>query len=202
MTNFEKLAAMGRPIFLGYSQEKMIARFHLRADPDFLFVPFFDSVYRIARETGQVWTEQMQPASPAACLTIYDMLCRHEPLPELAHSWRTTNTLPGTAQSNPSDVRLNRAAAQTFSENPAALCRACQNLGGKRFPVGDVAYEFLVFPWFPVVFQLFLGDEEFPSSLQFLWDAYALQFLHYETLYYVMDCLIAGLRTQIEKPLS
>ena len=53
-----------------------------------------------------------------------------------------------------------------------------------------MSYIIDVFDFFPVCVRFWDADEEFPASLQFLWDANALDFLYYETLWYVMDELI------------
>ena len=55
----------------------------------------------------------------------------------------------------------------------------------KEDPI-EGAYTLDVFDFFPGCVRFWDADEEFPASLQFLWDANALDFLYYETLWYVM----------------
>jgi len=106
--------------------------------------------------------------------------------------------LPGCGQSNPDDVVLNKRLTGRFACRTEALNEACRKLGGRPFPIGDVAWELPVFDWFLVVFQLWIGDEEFPSAVRFLWDRDTLQFLHYETLYYIMGHVLTTLDQMIE----
>ena len=54
-----------------------------------------------------------------------------------------------------------------------------------------------VFDFFPVCVRFWDADEEFPASLQFFWDAGALDFLYYETLWYVMGELLDRLAEEI-----
>lgn len=192
MANFDRLAELGKPIFLGYDQQAMIRRFGLRADSGFLYLRFCGMDCRVDRQTADVFADGL-PAGPAASLSIYDMLCRDDDPPPLLGRFRTTNSLPGIAQSNPDDVVLNASAVTRFEQEPDKLRAACRAMGGRPFPVGDIAWELPVFDWFPAVLQFWQGDEEFPSSLRFLWDEHALQFVHYETLYYIMACLLRQL---------
>ncbi|MEA4964233.1 MAG: DUF3786 domain-containing protein [Oscillospiraceae bacterium] len=198
MANFDVLARQGKAIFLGYSQAEMIRGFGLRADGTYLYLNFCGEGYRVDRETGEVLGPDGMPAGPAETLTVYDMLCGGGLDWGLAGSWCTTNMLPGCGQSSPDDVALNRPSISKFEEHPERLRQACATLGGRPFPVGDVAWEFPVFDWFPAVFQFWQGDEEFPSSVRFLWDRNALRYLRYETLYYVMGCVLKRLIRQME----
>ena len=50
------------------------------------------------------------------------------------------------------------------------------------------------FDGLPIVIQLWLGDEEFPPSLRFLWDENALMYLRYETMYYAKGLLLQRLK--------
>ena len=197
MSNFDRLAELGKPIFLRHDQKRLAARLGLETDAGHLYVRFCGMRYAISRETGDVWRQDGSPAGPAETLSLFDMLCHTEAPCVLAHVWRTTNMLPGCGQSNPDDVVLNRRLITRFEANPAALNAACKALGGVPFPVGDVAWELPVFEWLPVVFQLWLGDDEFPSSVRFLWDQHTLRYLHYETLYYMMGHILHSLNERI-----
>ena len=57
-------------------------------------------------------------------------------------------------------------------------------------PIGaDVGYVVPVFHDFATWFQFYDGDDEFPASITYLFDENALQYMHYETLWYVMNAL-------------
>ena len=200
MANFDMLAARGAAIFLRYDQAEMIRRFGLQADEEKIYVNFIGERLQLDRAGGAVTGADGRAAGPAATLTVYDMLCRDTPPCGLAGSWRTTNMLPGAGQSNPDDTKLHRGWAQRLERNPEALRRAGAKLGGEPFPIGDAAFVLPVFDWFPVVFQLWCGDEEFPPSMRFLWDANALRYLRYETLYYVMGEVLERLARAMEEP--
>lgn len=197
MANFDKLAESGKPIFLRHDQMAIIRRFGLDFDAGFLYLNFCGQRYSVDRLTGDVFGPDGQPAGPAVTLAVFDMLCHQETSCKLAGEWKTTNTLPGSGQSSPSDVELNSPRIRRFEANLPALRQACVALGGRPFPVGDVAFELPVFDWFPTVMQFWVGDEEFPSSVRFLWDRDALRYLHFETLYYIMGHLLHQLDQRI-----
>ena len=57
-SNYEKMKRSMSKVFLQYPQEKMIEKFSLEADKDYLYVWFFGRKYRINRSTGEVqWLE-------------------------------------------------------------------------------------------------------------------------------------------------
>ena len=57
-----------------------------------------------------------------------------------------------------------------------------------------MAYRFRVFEDLTLVVQLWLGDEEFPPNLRFLWDENALMYLRYETMHYAKGLLLKRIR--------
>ena len=193
MANFDRLAEQGKPIFLRHDQDAILRRLGLQTGDGKILLRYCGGDYTVDRANGNVTGPGGLPAGPAETLTIFDMLC-HTDLPVvLSGEWRTTNTLPGCGQSSPDDVELNSPRIRRFEANLPALRRACEALGGRTFPIGDAAYVLPVFDWFPAVFQFWCGDEEFPSTVRFLWDRNALRYLHYETLYYIMGHVLRRL---------
>ena len=80
--------------------------------------------------------------------------------------------------------------AERFQACPEAFSRACQRLGGERYPLGDATYSIPVFDRLRLLVQLWFGDEEFPAQLRYLWDENALQYLKYETMYYAVPLVL------------
>ena len=56
-----------------------------------------------------------------------------------------------------------------------------------------------VFPFFPVMFQFWEGDEEFSPQVRVLWDRNTMQYLHFETTYYLQGDLMERLQIIIEE---
>ena len=55
-----------------------------------------------------------------------------------------------------------------------------------------------IFPFLPAVFQFWYSDEEFPAMLKFMWDENILDYVHYETIYFMMSHVIKRLEEEIE----
>ena len=199
MANFDRLAEQGKPIFLRHDQEAILCRLGLQSENGKILLRYCGGDYAVDRVSGDVTGPGALSAGPAETLTIFDMLCHTELPVVLSGEWRTTNTLPGCGQSSPDDVVLNSPRIRRFEANLPALRQACEALGGKPFPVGDVACVLPVFDWFPAVFQFWCGDDEFPSSARFLWDRSTLRYLHYETLYYIMGHILTRLDSLMQK---
>ena len=58
-----------------------------------------------------------------------------------------------------------------------------------RLSQGDVGYGIVLFDGLKIGIQLWLGDEEFPSALKYMWDENALMYIRYETMYYAVGLL-------------
>ena len=182
-----------RAQFLTYDQAAMCARLGLPMSETEIPVRFLGEVLRIERETGAVLRPDGAPAPFGAAMAVYDALARDND-PALAGEFVPTSALHGIRGTHAVHEDLHSPAAQRFAGKTAALEAALTALGGRKWPgPGDVAYVLDVFDFFPVCVRFWDADDEFPASLQFLWDSNALGFLFYETLWYVMDELIARL---------
>ena len=53
--------------------------------------------------------------------------------------------------------------------------------------------ELMAFADLPVRLKFYFADEEFPASLTVLWDKNILDFIRYETVYYLAACLFSRL---------
>jgi hypothetical protein len=62
--------------------------------------------------------------------------------------------------------------ARMFGEDLQAFCAACEAVSGRRvFQLGSAAYRFQALPYVPLLVVYWLGDEDFPSSCQVLFDS-------------------------------
>ena len=199
MDNYERALEYARGLFMKLDQAQMIAHCRLRHDEDYLYLNVLGDPWRVERASGIAQCVAAEPVSASFSqgLSIYDYLCRTEPLPRLSGRFCPVNALPHVAQSNPSTTDFHQPHANFLQEHIPALQKALNRLGIAPFPQGDIACLFPVFDGFNAVFQFWEGDEEFPPSVRFLWDYHAQDFLKYETLYYVMGCFLEKLRAVI-----
>lgn len=204
-SNYEKQVLLARELFLKYDQEKMKEKFHLQSDEGYLYLPFLDESYRISRQDGRI--EKQSSGDYAVCMdynvvmTIYDILCCSREHPVLSGEWCRLSSLQVTG-SSPSTELVTGRYAKKFSGRAKQLRQACEALHGEFRSVpasADACYQIPLFPFFSVILQFWDGDEEFAPRIVILWDKNALQFLHFETLYYAMGHLLERLSEASEK---
>ena len=194
--NYAISAARAAQAFLRYDPVHMAKKFGLPLDEAYLYITFVSAPYRVSRGTGLVERLDGASARPVTfneCMTIYDVLCDAQEGCDLSGRFCGVNSLPGVAQTSGLGNNLFAAYEQRFDKDPAALRRACERLGGTPLSGADVAYQLPLFPFLPVQLRFWHGDDEFPPSLQLLWDENTLQFMRYETTYYAANHLFTRL---------
>lgn len=202
-TNAQKMGEFGRELFLGYDQQRMIGRFGLESDDGYLYLDYVGDPYRVDRGNGRIdvhgegdrWISLEE--KPYTALAIYDMLCHFQDQdtePLLAGEFCPTKSL--TSMVSTPSAPQGYGNLDALSGHVDELAAACEAIGGElqsRMARADITYLIPVFEWFDVIFQFWDGDEEFAPKTMFLWDRNSLQFMHFETLYYVMQDVMGKL---------
>lgn len=201
MDNYELQVDVGKRIFLEYDQERLIGKFRLEADAQYIYLTYLNTPCRISRTTGAVeehtehgWRECRDYST---VMTVYDLLCYHrgDCAPELLGQWCTVGTFVVTGVTNTQG--FTGKYARCFDGRLDALKAACEALGGilqPRIAGADLTCRFRVTPFFPVLLQFWAGDEDFPPKLLLLWDRNTDQFMHFETTFYLQGDLLARLK--------
>ena len=199
--NYRIQAAQAKEMFLGYDQEAIIRKLKLPADEAYLYPRFLGSTYRICRRTADfrrlkdgVWVDAN---THGEVMTLLDLLCDSREDRFLAHRWQ--NMLAFGHRFHQQLMEDADPNALRFQADLEGFRRACLTLGGKPLPQGDAAYAIEVFDGLPIAVQLWLGDEEFPPQLRWMWDENALMYLKYETMYFARGVLLQRIREEMER---
>lgn len=202
-SNYDHMLEQARLLFLTYDQSGMAEKLGLRQDEEHLFLPFAGRLYRICRRTGQVqWLDEAGQPHGAGFndgMAVYDILCYSRPGCHTSGQFAPINSVARTFHSSGLGENLFDERAAIFARDPGRLAQLCEAMGGTKEGPGDVAYRLPLFPFLPVRLQLWLPDEDFPASIQLLWDTNTLDFLHYETTYYIAGHLLSLLRAGMER---
>lgn len=203
ISNYEKTKNSMAEKFLQYDQEIMARKFGLYQDDKYLYIRCLNRSYRISRKTGQVtWSDDgfltERKADYNEAMTIYDVLCCSEDNCCLTGEWVNIGSLSAIRAGNlKKGTDFFRDAAEPFAGKTEALSRSCEALGGKKLEKGDVAYQFQLFPFLPVILRFWDFDEEFPASMQILVDKNILKYMHYETLMFAVSHLLHRLKVEM-----
>ena len=190
--NYAIQAEQARLRFLTYDQSAM----PVQKDETFLYLRFCGCEYRICRCDGHIfrlWEGQWIPSdSHGEVLTIFDYLCDAKPGRAPAREAVSMAFLGGHVHAGlaAASGSLERAA----DRDPGAFRSACIRLGGREAAGGDLCYELNLFPDLPVMLRFWHADEDFPPSLDLLWDRNTLQFLRYETTWFAAGVLRERIR--------
>ena len=192
-----------RKLFLCFPQKKMIDKFSLRHDEEYLYLDMLGQCHRIDRATGVVeWLDEENVPHEAdfnASLSIFDVLCCSQPNCALSGQYAPINSVADNYHTGNLGGSVFDACAPIFANHPDLLEKALIHLGGIKEGKGDIAYRINIFPFLPVQIQFWEADEDFPASHQIHWDLNTLQFLRYETTYYAAGHLLHRLRQLIEQ---
>lgn len=202
-SNYHYTLEQAQQLFLCYDQSAIIKKLRLDHDDAYLYVPLLGQTYRIERKTGRMeWLDYEGLPHPADFndgMSIYDILCYSKPDARLSGQFALISNITNTFHSSGLGSTFFQSYAPYFAENAALLEKACIALGGVKDPLGDVSYRLDVFPFLPILVRSWAADEDFPPSLQLLWDTNTLQFLHYETTYYLAEHLLDRLKALMEE---
>lgn len=186
-----------------YDIPKAIRQFALASDDAFLYVDFMTRQYRISQTSGMTewladgaWLE----ASFSEVLTIFDILFYSREDAALSGNYMLMQNL---SRVQTSETYAGKGGFRKHEEywdgKEAALAEGCERLGGVPAGKGDVAYCVPIFRWpasghidssfsqIDMIMQFWSSDDEFPASFNFLFDENLLQFMHYETIWYVVS---------------
>ena len=178
--------------FLTYDQEKLIHKFNLKHDEQYLYINLLGDLYRICRKTGDLCRfceDQWLDANTfEELLTLLDLLCDSRDDRWLSGRWQNMQTFGLQFHQNLLEERRD-AMAESFDQNPEVLRRAAEMMGAERITGGDMGYAFELFDGLKIGLLFWHGDEEFVPRIRYLWDENAKQYIRYETMYYAVNLL-------------
>ena len=204
ISNYEITKRRVQKDFLKYDQEKMMQKFSLKADENYLYITFIGHSYRICRKSGYLeWSEDNFVTCVEGdfneALTIYDLLCDSKENCHAANDFINLNSL-STLQSSSKKLGdgLFHGEDKIFDHKEELFGNVCEKLGGKKAGKGDVAYELPLFDFLPCRIQFWNSDDEFDAQLQIFMDKNVLKFIRYETVWYAVSHLMKRLTEEME----
>lgn len=198
--NYAMQVEQAKAAFLTYDQERLIRKLSLESDEDSLYLSMLGEAYRLDRKTGDLLRRHrgqwVDANSHQEVMTLLDLVCDSREDRRLSGRWKNMSAFGLLFHQ---DLLEGKDPwAEYFQEHLQAFRRGCLALGGRPLDIGDVSYAIVLFDGLPIAVQLWLGDEEFPPNLRFLWDENALQYIRYETMYFAKALLLDRIREEME----
>lgn len=203
-SNYDLQVDLAKKYFLEHDQQHLIQKFHLSSDADWFYLSYLYSPFRICLKSGQVdeyfenhWNECRNFST---VMTVYDLLCHHKGdcLPTLSDRWCPVGNFIITGVQDTGTFTKEYAAF--FQDHFDRLPDACEALGGvlqDSVAGADLTCLFPVTDFFSVLFRFWQGDDEFPPSLSLLWAENSMDFLHFETTFYLQGDLLERLKQKL-----
>ncbi len=199
--NYDAMSEESRKEFLTLDQAKLIRKYHLENDENYLYLKVFGEDYQISRSLGIISIRgSMKPADHDIVMAIYDLLCcsdADEELPDMTGGWETLAQMGGIVGAGHAKKLHQPDVIRPFEGKTDEIRKACESLGGVPCKGGDVSFLIPVFPFLNVWFQYWDSDEEFPASVRFLWDRNSMNILHYEIIFYTTKYLEDKIKERI-----
>ena len=198
--NYAITAQRAKELFLTYDQAALARKLGAKLDEDYFYTEFLSEPWRIHRRTGDIsrfhrdaWVEAN---AFGEVLTLLDLVCDSREDRHPSGGWKNMQDFGHGFHQQLLEQR--DPWAERFQAQPETFARACESLGGEKYPLGDVAYSIPVFDDLRLLIQLWFGDEEFPAQLRYLWDENALMYLKYETMYYAVPLVLNRIKECME----
>lgn len=204
VSNYEIMRNQMRGEFIKYDQEKMIQKYSLENDEDYIYLDFVLRHYRINRRNGVVeWSKDhfktIVEADYNESMTIYDVLCYSKDNCSLSGNYCSVNMLKGIVKSAGTDGNMFQKSADDFSGKRKELEYACSILGKKIDMKGDVAAKLYPFSFLPIIVQYWEADDEFPANLKFMFDENIMEYMHYETIFFMIGHVVSRIKEIINE---
>ena len=192
-SNYEKMLSDGARIFSSKDRSIQVKRFEIPLDEDYLYPVFLGEEYRISRNNGycEMFVQDENKYIPAnfhAAMTLYDLICFSSDPIILSGNYtffiNLTKMQSGTSFAGKGI--LEDMGAIFDQKSDTELREAMIKIGGHDWGKGDVSCEIPVFSSLNAAVSFWHSDEDFPPSLKVYTDDRILNYMHYETVWYMV----------------
>ncbi len=192
MDNYAVAQRAAERRFCTYDPDIILQKPGVSEENGYICTVFLGEAVRVDMQTGKVYISG-RDADFCESMTVFDWLCDRSPDVKASGKFCPVSSLPGVLVSGSGLVINTAALAKKIDTAPQGLIRACEAMGGIATGAGDIGFQLPVFPDLSMQLKFYHSDEDFPASLTLLWDKNILQFIRYETVYYLAGCLIKKL---------
>lgn len=180
--------------FAAFDMAHIANEWELEQEGGYLLATFVGRQYKIDQTTGAVFYEQdgvLQEADFNVSMTLFDILTRERQ--HASGTFMSVSSFSNLLSSAAASGGLFNRTARRFDHHDAELSAACERLDGIPYGKGDVGYLIPVFQDLQTAIQFWISDEEFPPTLNLFCDSSTLNYMHYETMMYMLSHILEQL---------
>ena len=145
-------------------------------------IHFFSDSYHIRFPLIEFYSPSKKVVSLVARILLLHYLIRADGNP-LTGKWVAYKDIPGGLLYAGVFVRrVTEPLQRKFGKSAESFMEAGLRSGGKPVEIGDASFILRAFPYVPLQYVLWEGDEEFPASVQLLFDASVDHYLTLEDI--------------------
>ena len=193
MNNYDKMLSDACRRFTSYDMALLAERPGVEDLGESLKTCFLGESVLLRKKDGYI-TVGGTEADFGETLSILDWLCDGKPDAKAAGEYCTVSSLPGIYVGGSGLMMSGGSLAKQIDAAPGRFRAGCEAMGGREVALGDLGFEIPIFSGLWAQLKFYFSDEEFPPQLTFLWDRNILQFVRYETVYYIAGCLCKRLQ--------
>lgn len=197
ISNYEMTLQSAMKRFCSYDMESISHKHGIADRGEYFETRFLGMETKINKNTGAV-TVNGQPADFCEALSVFDWLCDGKSDAKAACSFCPVSSLPGVLVRGQGLLMDAPELANSIDNNPAKFKDTILQMDGRVINIGDFGAEIEIFPDLPMQMKFYYSDDEFPPTLTFLWDESILDFVRYETVYYICGTLKKHLLHQMQ----
>ena len=193
MNNYDRMLLAAQQHFLDYDPQILRNRAGVVDTPTHFTTCFLGQRAEVCKADGSILLDG-EPVDFSQTLSVLDWLCDQKENAVAANVYCSVGSLPGVYVGGSGLSMDMPKLAMAIHQNPEQFREACRKMGGTPEKTGDMGYRLEIFPGLCVCLKFYFADEEFPPQLTLLWDRNILQFVRYETVYYIAGCLYGRMR--------
>ncbi len=200
LSNYEIAKRNTQKQFPKYDHRKIAEKLGIPFENNSLYLEFLGRRYRICCQTGYVeWFENTSACGHEAdfneVMVLYDILCYSMEGAAPANEFTLLEQLSSiqNASAYVGDG-LFKKEELFWDQKSRLLSQAFKELNGTEYGKGDISYRIPVFQSLDVVFSFWNSDEDFPAQIKFYCDKNILQYMHFETVWYLIAHMMQRIR--------
>jgi hypothetical protein len=180
--SFDLACASIKGMNLEERSKKAGADYQKGEEGEYITIHFFSEPYRIRFPLIEFYSPFKRVVSLVTRILLLHYLIRADGNP-LTGKWVAYKDIPGgLLYAGVFARRVTEPLQRKFGKTTEFFKRIGIQLGGKPVEVGDASFILHAFPHVPLQYVLWEGDEEFPASVQLLFDASVDHYLTLEDI--------------------